>query len=117
LVIDDIHSTKNNPVLAGLVKGTKDFSRPSARHRIFGDASQVTKDVDFLKNEVKDTRAYLTGRGAEPVLRRRWQTLKSDRQAGDESFVHGLEEIVGKRLVALPRGRPRMINSRDDSRP
>jgi len=52
-------------------------------------------------------RSYLAVGGDEGIVTRTRERLKTGRPAGDAEFVRKLEEIVGRRLGALPRGRPR----------
>jgi putative transposase len=106
-VLEEVRFIENNPVRAGVVEKAEDYPWSSARHHVLGESDPVIMDGCFLNGEVTDWRAYLTARGDEPVLMRTWQSLKTGRPAGEESFVRGLEGIVGRRLVALPRGRPR----------
>jgi len=106
-VFEEVRFIENNPVRAGLVARAEDYPWSSARHHVLGESDPVIVDGCFLNIEIPDWRAYLAARGDEPVLIRTWQSLKTGRPAGEESFVHGLEGIVGRRLVALPRGRPR----------
>ena len=35
------------------------------------------------------------------------ESTKNGRPCGDDSFVRKIEELLGRQLVALPRGRPR----------
>jgi putative transposase len=106
-VFEEVRFIENNPVRAGVVEKAEDYPWSSARHHVLGESDPVIMDGCFLNGEVTDWRAYLTARGDEPVLMRTWQSLKTGRPAGEESFVRGLEGIVGRRLAALPRGRPR----------
>jgi putative transposase len=106
-VFEEVRFIENNPVRAGLVSRAEDYLWSSARHHILGESNRVILDGCFLKGEVKDWRAYLAEMGNEPILTRTWQNLKTGRPAGDERFVHALEEIMGRRLMAFPRGRPR----------
>jgi putative transposase len=106
-VFEEVRFIENDPVREGVVEKAEDYPWSSARHHVLGESDPVIMDGCFLNGEVKDWRAYLTARGDEPVLIRTWQSLKTGRPAGEESFVRGLEGIVGRRLAALPRGRPR----------
>jgi putative transposase len=106
-VFEEVRFIENDPVREGVVEKAEDYPWSSARHHVLGESDPVIMDGCFLNGEVKDWRAYLTARGDEPVLVRTWQSLKTGRPAGEESFVRGLEGIVGRRLAALPRGRPR----------
>ena len=106
-VFEEVRFIENNPVRAGLVARAEEYSWSSARHHVLGEPNPVTMDGHFLNGEIKDWRAYLAERGNDPILSRTWCNLKTGRPAGDEGFVRRLEEILGRRLVALPRGRPR----------
>ena len=106
-VFEEVRFIENNPVRAGLVARPEDYPWSSARHHVLGAPDSVVADGCFLNGQIPDWRIYLADRADEPVLRRTWQSLKTGRPAGDEGFVHGLEEIIGRRLMALPRGRPR----------
>jgi putative transposase len=108
-VFEEVRYIENNPVRAGLVERAEDYPWSSARHHVLGEPDPVTIDGCFLSGEIKDWRAYLADRGDDPILTRTWHSLKTGRPAGGEGFVRGLEEILGRRLVALPRGRPRKI--------
>jgi putative transposase len=106
-VFEEIRFIENNPVRAQLVGQAEEYPWSSARHHILGIADPVIRNECCLKGRIQDWGDYLRGRGDEPVLRRIWQSLKTGRPAGSTDFVHGLEEIMGRRLMAMPRGRPR----------
>lgn len=106
-VFEEVRFIENNPVRAALVENAEDYPWSSARHHTLGEPDPVMSNGCFLKSEIANWRTYLAGRGNDPVLNRTWQSLKTGRPAGEESFVRGLEAIVGRRLLALPRGRPR----------
>ena len=108
-VFEEVRYIENNPVRAGLAERADDYHWSSARHHVLGEPDPVTMDGCFLNGEIKDWRAYLADRGDGPILTRTWHSLKTGRPAGGEGFVRGLEEILGRRLVALPRGRPRKV--------
>ena len=106
-VFEEVRFIENDPVRAGIVEKAEDYLWSSARYHVLGESDPVIMDGCFLSSEIKDWRAYLADRADEPILDRTWHSLKTGRPAGEESFVRGLEEIVGRRLAALPRGRPR----------
>ena len=106
-VFEEMRFIENNPVRAGLAARAEDYPWSSARHHVLGEPDPVVRDGCLLKGEIPNWREYLADRGDEPVLQRTWQCLKTGRPAGDAAFVHGLEGIMGRRLQALPRGRPR----------
>ena len=106
-VFEEVRYIENNPVRAGLVERAEDYPWSSARHHVLGERDPVIIDGCFLNSEIQDWRAYLADRGDDPILTRTWHSLKTGRPSGNPAFVHKLEEIVGRRLGALPRGRPK----------
>ena len=110
-VFEEVRFIENNPVRARLVERAEDYPWSSARHHVLGESDPVIMNGSFLNGEIKDWRAYLEERGDAPILTRTWHNLKTGRPAGDEGFVHALEKILGRRLIALPRGRPRKAPS------
>jgi putative transposase len=106
-VLEEVRFIENDPVRAGLVCRAEDYPWSSARHHVLGDSNPITTDDSVLGLAIKDWRAYLMDHGDERILNRTWQSLKTGRPAGDIEFIRALEEITGKRLLALPRGRPK----------
>jgi putative transposase len=108
-VIEEVRFIENDPVRAGLVSWAEDYPWSSARHHVLGVPDPLLEESGFLKGCIKDWRAYLGTNGNESILDRTWRSLKTGRPAGDKDFILSLEGIMGKRLMALPRGRPRKI--------
>jgi putative transposase len=106
-VYEEVRFIENNPVRSGLVERAEEYPWSSARYHILGEADPVILGDCPLKDRVCNWRDYLADRGDEPVLKRTRQSLKRGRPAGDKEFIRGLEKIVGRRLMAMPRGRPR----------
>ena len=106
-LFEEVRYIENNPVRAGIVERAEDYPWSSARYHVLGEPDLVIKDGGFLNREIKDWRAYLAAKGEDPILTRTWHSLRTGRPAGDERFVRMLEKILGRRLMALPRGRPR----------
>jgi putative transposase len=106
-VFEEVRFIENNPVRAGIVERAEDYPWSSARYHVLGTPDLVIKEGCFLNGEINDWRSYLSAWGDDPILARTWLSLKTGRPAGDEGFVRALEKILGRRLMALPRGRPR----------
>jgi len=105
--LEEIRFVENDPVREGLVGHAEDYPWSSARHHVMVEAhSDIVSDC-HLSSEIKDWRTYLTDTANETMLYRTWQNLKTGRPAGDEQFVRKLECILGRKLMAMPRGRPR----------
>ena len=106
-VREEIRFIENNPVRTGLASRAEDYTWSSARSHVTGILDPVLSDGCFLPGEVGDWRSYLEGRGEEAIVSRVRARLKTGRPAGDPAFVHQLEAILGRRLEARPKGRPR----------
>ncbi len=106
-VFEEVRHIENNPVRAGLVEQAESYPWSSARGHVLGGADPVIGDGSSLVSQIEDWRAYLAKGGDNLTLSRTWSCLKTGRPAGNENFVHALEEMMGRRLMALPRGRPR----------
>jgi putative transposase len=108
-VFEEVRYIENNPVRAGIVERAEDYPWSSARHHVLGEEDPLIGDASPFKNRIDDWRAYLDAPGNEPVLIKTRQCLKTGRPAGNTEWVRKLETIVGRRLEALPRGRPRKV--------
>ncbi|MBM3305817.1 MAG: hypothetical protein FJY79_07760 [Candidatus Aminicenantes bacterium] len=106
-VREEVRFVENNPVRWGIAVRAEDYTWSSARAHVTGEPDPVLSDGCFLEAEIPDWRAYLAGRGEEAVVGRTRACLKIGRPSGDAEFVRALEAIAGRRLGALPRGRPR----------
>jgi putative transposase len=108
-VREEVRFIENNPVRWGLAARAEDYTWSSARAHINAatDPDPVLSDGCFLAEEIGDWPAYLACRGDEAVVGRTRARLKTGRPSGDADFVRTLETIAGRRLRALPRGRPR----------
>ena len=103
----------------GLVEQAEDYHWSSARCHVIGEPDPVLivgSDTGRALNRmavipmcqaILGWRSYLAAGGNEVIVSRTRERLKTGRPAGDAEFVRKLEEIVGRRLGAMPRGRPR----------
>ena len=105
--LEEVRQVENAPVRAGLAAKAEDYPWSSARCHVLGADDPVVCESPFLKDEIGDWSAYLSDVGDERILTRTRQRLKTGRPAGEDRFVHDLEERVGRRLLSRPRGRPR----------
>jgi putative transposase len=108
-VFEEVRFVENNPVRAGIVALAEAYPWSSARSHLTGEPDPVLSDGSTLPVASSDWGTYLSSRGEEAVIRRVRERLKTGRPAGGPDFVHELEGILGRRLEALPRGRPRKI--------
>lgn len=106
-VHEDIRFIETNPVRAGFVSRPEAYPWSSARSHVSGEPDPVLSNGFFRSSATSDWSAYLGAVGNADILRRVRACLRTGRPAGDTAFVRGLEKILGRRLEALPRGRPR----------
>lgn len=108
-VREEVRFVEMNPVRLNLATRAEDYPWSSARAHTLGGADPILSDGCLLTDEIADWNAYLIGTGDEHLIGRARIRLKTGRPAGDSAFVHMLEGIMGRRLEALPRGRPRKL--------
>ncbi len=104
---EEIRFIENNPVRLGIVMSAEDYPWSSAKSHVSGKPDPVIQNGLLLDERITDWRGYLAGEKNEAVLDRIRRRLRTGRPAGDESFVRGLEAETGRRMAALPIGRPR----------
>jgi putative transposase len=106
-VHEEVRFIETNPVRAGIVSVPHAYPWSSARSHVTGSPDPVLTDGHFHDSARTDWGAYLSSRGDEALHRRVLERLKTGRPVGDPEFLRTLEAIAGRRLEALPRGRPR----------
>lgn len=112
-VREEVRFIENNPVRAHLIERAEDYSWSSARAHVTGESDPVLNKGCFLTGDISDWRTYLESRGDEASIGRTRARLRTGRPAGDAEFMRDLERLVGRRLEALPRGRPRKTRMPD----
>jgi hypothetical protein len=60
----------------------------------------------YLIKEIDDWSVYLMESDDSAVINNIRQNTKTGRPCGDESFIKNIEELLERRLTALPKGRP-----------
>lgn len=110
-VHEEVRFIETNPVRMGLVSRPEDYAWSSAKSHVKGEFDPVLTDGRFLQSANNDWATYLSTTGDIVVLARNRERLRTGRPAGDEAFVEHLESILGRRLRARPRGRPRKASS------
>jgi len=108
---EEIRHIETDPVRAGYVRQAEEYPWSSARHHVFGEPNPL-----LTLGFIEDWQAYLADRGDDSVLARTRKCLRTGRPSGSESFIHILEKIKGRRLMALPRGRPRKNDTENATR-
>ena len=111
-ILDEAHVyaavryVENNPVRIGLVKKAEDYQWSSAREHI-DQVLEVVSGNCFLLQEIRNWRTFLRQREDTDMTHKIRKSSMTGRPCGDESFIKKLEKRFGRRLKALPHGRPR----------
>jgi len=102
-----IRYVENNPVRAGIVLKAEAYKWSSARGHVKKKTDAVLSGDCYIVGKIKDWSAYLREKDEPSLDDDIRQNTKTGRPCGGDSFVRGMEELLGGRLVALPWGRPR----------
>jgi putative transposase len=97
---------ENNPVRAQIVKRAEDYRWSSARERGKVLAGSVLSQDCYLVKEIKDWSKYLRQEEDSSLVAGIRQNSKTGRPCGDDGFIRRIEKLLGRRLGALPWGRP-----------
>jgi putative transposase len=97
---------ENNPVRAQIVKRAEDYRWSSARDRGKVSAGSVLSQDCYLVKEIRDWSKYLREKEDSSLVADIRQNTKTGRPCGDDGFIRRLEKLLGRRLGALPWGRP-----------
>jgi len=102
-----IRYVENNPVRVRIVKRAKDYKWSSARGHAKVKIDPMLSEDCYLTEDIKDWSSYLGEREETSLIDNIRQNTKTGRPCGDDVFVVKIEELLGRRLGALPWGRPR----------
>jgi putative transposase len=105
-----IRYVENNPVRVRVVKRAKDYKWSSARGHAKVKIDPMLSEDCYLMEEIKDWSSYLGEREETSLIDNIRQNTKTGRPCGDDVFVVKIEELLGRRLGALPWGRPRKVD-------
>ena len=102
-----IRYVENNPVRAKIVKSAEEYIWSSARGHIDRGSDLILSQDCHLPEQIKDWRVYLKGKDAPELIEEIRKNTKTGRPCGDGGFIKQVEDLLGRSLRALPRGRPR----------
>ncbi len=102
-----VRYVENNPVRAGIVRKPQRYKWSSARSHVNREKDSVLSQGCYLEKEIEDWLEYLREKEDEQIIRNIRKSSMTGRTCGDERFMKKLERIFGRRLRALPWGRPR----------
>jgi putative transposase len=108
---EEVRFVENNPLRAGFVTRAEDYPWSSASAHVAGRSDGlIAVNCSFVKS-IGNWPEFLAVQGNEMLLRRTRAQLKTGRPAGNPDFVQKIEDIIGRKLVTRPRGRPRKAAS------
>ncbi|TAN41610.1 MAG: transposase [Nitrospirae bacterium] len=102
-----VRYVENNPVRAKMVDKAEDYLWSSAVSHLYKKSDPVLTDDCYLADNIRDWRMYLNEKENSVMTDTLFQNTKTGRPCGTELFISQIESIVGRRLSALPPGRPR----------
>jgi putative transposase len=103
-----------NPVRASMVERPEDYVFSSARGHMGLVRDAVVGDGIFPDDRRKDYIAFLGAAVTESELKDIRRSSGTGRPLGTESFISRMEDALGRRLAALPIGRPRSGGGRQE---
>jgi REP-associated tyrosine transposase len=108
---EEIRFIENNPVRSGIVRNAEEYPWSSARSHVSQELGPLLRPSSVEASIRESWKDYLHNDGDADVIRRIRACLRTGRPAGTFEFVQEAERILGRRLRALPRGRPRKSSS------
>lgn len=96
---------ETNPVRIGLVKTTGEYKWSSAGHHIFGKPNPILSEPDWLEpNQREEYRQFLSLDQSDALTAIRKATM-SGRPLGNQGFIEGIENKLGRILRRRKPGR------------
>jgi putative transposase len=102
-----IRYVENNPVRAKIVEQPHRYRWSSAKAHVYREIDQILTNDCYLVKEIKDWLSYLMEKEDRTLINNIRKNTKTGRPCGDDIFVEKIESLLGRRLNALPKGRPR----------
>ncbi len=102
-----VRYVENNPVRAGIVRKPHRYKWSSAKSHVNMEKDSVLSQGCYLEKEIEDWLEYLIEKEDEQIIRNVRKCSMTGRPCGDDRFMKKLERLFGRRLRALPWGRPR----------
>lgn len=102
-----VRYVENNPVRARWVVSAEEYRWSSARSHITREVDNLLSENFYLLEEISNWRQYLKAAEDVGLIENIRKNRLTGRPCGDETFIKQLERNIGRRLIALPHGRPR----------
>ena len=98
---------ENNPVRIKAEKKAENYKWSSAKSHVKKTNDQTLSGRCYLQHEIKDWAQYLEEAEDKAITKALIENTRTGRPSGDEDFIKKIENVVGRRLAAMPRGRPK----------
>jgi len=102
-----IRYVENNPVRAKIVASPSKYKWSSTHGHINKNADPILSNDCFILEQINDWTTYLAEDADPTIIDNIRQNTKTGRPCGEKTFVDKIGEILGRKLVALAKGRPR----------
>ncbi len=102
-----IRYVENNPVRARIVEKPHEYKWSSAKSHVYGETNAILSDDCYLVKEKDNWLEYLMETDDPVMIDNIRHSSKTGRPCGDELFIEKMENLIGRKLRALPKGRPR----------
>ena len=97
---------ENNPVNARVVRKAENYKWSSAPGHVKAKPDAIVDKDCYLMSKIKDWAAYLEERDNIALVQTIRANTRIGRPCGDERFIKKIEGLLGRRLGAMPVGRP-----------
>ncbi len=101
-----IRYVENNPVRAGVVDRPDEYRWSSVRGHINRGSDPILSEDCHLVEETRDWLECLKEQDDKLLVDKVKSSTWTGRPCGDDGFISRVEGLLGRRLKALPRGRP-----------
>ena len=101
-----VRYVENNPVRIQMVPHAEEYRWSSARAHVESAPDGIISSC-YLEDEITSWKKYLRERENPALVETIKKNMLTGRPCGDVGFVKKLERRFGRRLQALPHGRPR----------
>lgn len=105
-----IRYVEKNPVRAKIIKEPHEYRWSSAKAHVYREIDHILINDCYLGKEIKNWLSYLMENEDKIIIDNIRKNTKTGRPCGDEVFIEKIENLLDRRLNALPKGRPRRSN-------
>ncbi|MCL4476297.1 MAG: transposase [Nitrospirae bacterium] len=104
-----VRYVENNPVRAKIVEKPDDHKWSSARSHVYKEADIVLSGDCYLTEQIRDWPGYLGEKEDDALINTIRSNTRTGRPCGDEGFIEKIEGVLGRRLKAMSKGRPKKV--------